>query len=282
MLGGKRNGRQASCAGSAWPRSPATDRGHARLRGGLRCALRPRPLRHLARESARATAPRRPDGIGLVAVLYRPDRVRRPRTALPVQADPARCRLVRRSRRPQLQPPGPAALPARATNAFGATTISTMWSSSSTTTSPRPRPGAAAPSSSISPHRDFAPTAGCVAVTEKAMRRLLARVGPADRAHRRLTLAQARSPKIALPTDIGRAEGDRRLEIAAHPHRQRREPEALGDLGEQREMRRRRFLERRDAHQPVDREAMHFAAAVDECVGFLRQDARLLRLRRRC
>ena len=43
-------------------------------------------------------------------------------------------------------------------------------------------------------------------------------------------------------------------------------------------MRRRRLIERREAHQPLDREPVLGAAAADEIVGRLGQDAGLLRL----
>ena len=55
-------------------------------------------------------------------------------------------------------------------------------------------------------------------------------------------------------------------------------PSRSADLGQQREMRCRHILERRNAHQPVDRKPMHRLAALDEGVGLLRQDACLLRL----
>ena len=84
--------------------------------------------------SAAPASPRRKregDGAtpaGRIAPRRRP-LSRRPRSAaadrLPVEPIRPRSRLVRRSRRPQLQPPGPPALSARATSACGATTTST-------------------------------------------------------------------------------------------------------------------------------------------------------------
>ena len=55
-------------------------------------------------------------------------------------------------------------------------------------------------------------------------------------------------------------------------------PLRRGDLGGQREMRRRRFVGRRDAHQAGDREPVGLAAGLEEVVGGFRQDAGLLRL----
>ncbi len=119
--------------------------------GGLVRPLRPRPRRHRLPEARGRRGRRRSGRFGLVSVLYRPDRLRRPRTALPVGADPAGRRLVRRSRRPALQPPGRVCPIRRATSGCGARTTSTTWSSSSTTTSSGPAAAPAAPSSSTSP-----------------------------------------------------------------------------------------------------------------------------------
>src|SRR3954470_15886652 len=47
--------------------------------------------------------------------------------------------------------------------------------------------------------------------------------------------------------DMGGAELDRDREVRAHAHRQTLEPVARGDLGSQREMRRRRVIDRRNA-----------------------------------
>ena len=50
------------------------------------------------------------------------------------------------------------------------------------------------------------------------------------------------------------------------------------DLGGEREMRPRRFLERRNAHQPGNRQAVFVAAGGEKRIGVLRQHAGLLRL----
>ncbi len=76
---------------------------------------------------------------------------------------------------------------------------------------------------------------------------------------------------------MGRAQLRGDVEIPAHPHRQDGEGVAGGDLGEQCEMRRRRIVRGRNAHQSLNGEAIVFPALSDEGVGFLRQDARLLR-----
>ncbi len=78
--------------------------------------------------------------------------------------------------------------------------------------------------------------------------------------------------------DMGGAELDRDRKIGAHAHRQLGEAVALGDLRGQREMRRRRLIDRRDAHQPGDQKAILLAAAPDEIIGLGRGDAGLLRL----
>src|ERR671912_1280786 len=57
----------------------------------------------------------------------------------------------------------------------------------------------------------------------------------------------------AADPHMGRAELDRGFEIGAHAHRERVEPIASGNLGEEREMRRGRLLGGRDAHQALDR-----------------------------
>src|SRR6185312_10911187 len=77
---------------------------------------------------------------------------------------------------------------------------------------------------------------------------------------------------------VGGAEGDGDLEVGAHAHRQQREPVAPGDLRGQREMRRRCVVERRNAHQAGDREAVTLAAGGDEAVGLLRLNAGFLGL----
>ncbi len=53
---------------------------------------------------------------------------------------------------------------------------------------------------------------------------------------------------------------------------------APGNLAQQREIGRRLAVERRDAHQPLDRQAEPVAAGGDESVGVCRQNARFLRL----
>ena len=167
--------------------------------GGLHGALRPRPHRHRpAKARRRRRDARRRLSPGRRALSPRPRcPVRRPR--LPLRAirpdigwcdDPADR---------ELQPAGPPALSRQATSACGATTASTTSSSSSTTISTRDAAARAAPSSSISPREDFAPTEGCVARLAETMRRLLA----APRlAHTVIVIrvGRRRSPKIALPT----------------------------------------------------------------------------------
>jgi len=143
--------------------------------GGLwiPCALgRSGVVRH-KREGDGATPAGR---LGLLAVLYRPDRIRRPPTALPVIPlapdagwcdDPADRRYNR-----------PVRLPCAAGH-------ERLWRSDRLYdvvvvldyNFERPRPGAG---SAIFLHiaaPDFAPTEGCVAVSMTAMRRLLARAG---------------------------------------------------------------------------------------------------------
>jgi L,D-peptidoglycan transpeptidase YkuD (ErfK/YbiS/YcfS/YnhG family) len=130
-------------------------------------------VRH-KREGDGATPARR---LGLLAVLYRPDRVRRPATALPVTPltpdagwcdDPGDRRYNR-----------PVRLPCAARH-------ERLWRTDRLYdvvvvldyNFERPRPGAG---SAIFVHiaaPDFAPTEGCVAVSMTDMRRLLARTGP--------------------------------------------------------------------------------------------------------
>ena len=78
-------------------------------------------------------------------------------------------------------------------------------------------------------------------------------------------------------TDMGGAELDRDREIGAHAHRQVFQAVARGDLGGQREMRRRRLVDRRDAHQPGNDEAVCVAAARKERIRLAGRDAGLLR-----
>ncbi|WP_421725641.1 L,D-transpeptidase family protein [Bauldia sp.] len=113
----------------------------------------------------------------LVALLYRPDRVRRPVTALPIAPlkpnsgwcdDPGDHRYNRPIRLPY---PGRHEKLWRKDNLYDLLVILDY-------NLDRPRPGAG---SAIFLHLaapDFAPTAGCIAVTETTMRRLLARSRP--------------------------------------------------------------------------------------------------------
>jgi L,D-peptidoglycan transpeptidase YkuD (ErfK/YbiS/YcfS/YnhG family) len=144
--------------------------------GGLNlpCALGRSGIRRMKREGDGVTPAGR---FGLVAVLYRPDRLRRPPTRLPVAAlrpdsgwcdDPA----DRRYNRP-VRLPYPASHERlwRDDHLYDLVVVLDY-------NLVRPRPGAG---SAIFLHLaapDFAPTAGCVAITEAAMRRLLARAGP--------------------------------------------------------------------------------------------------------
>ncbi len=89
----------------------------------------------------------------------------------------------------------------------------------------------------------------------------------------------ARVPKIALPTRTSVAP----IAIAVSkspliPIDSDVEPEPLRDFGEQREVRRHDIVDRRNAHQPVDREPVHVAAARDERIHVAGKHARLLRL----
>ena len=77
---------------------------------------------------------------------------------------------------------------------------------------------------------------------------------------------------------MGGAELDGDREVGAHAHRQALQPVTLGDLGGQREMRRRRVVDRRNAHQAGNRQAVFFAAAGYEGIRLGWGDARLLRL----
>ena len=75
------------------------------------------------------------------------------------------------------------------------------------------------------------------------------------------------------------AESDRDGKIGAHPHRKQLQAIAARDFGCQREMRRRRFGVRRNAHQPRNDQAMTVAAGGKKAIGVLWQDAGFLRLR---
>jgi L,D-peptidoglycan transpeptidase YkuD (ErfK/YbiS/YcfS/YnhG family) len=139
-----------------------------------RCALGRSGIAWRKREGDGAT----PAGtFGLVAVLYRPDRVPRPRTSLPVTAirensgwcdDPADRAYNREVRLP-----------------FAAS-HERLWRDDHLydvvviidfNLSP-PAPGAGSAIFLHLAREDFAPTEGCVAVSPETMRRLLARVGP--------------------------------------------------------------------------------------------------------
>ena len=73
---------------------------------------------------------------------------------------------------------------------------------------------------------------------------------------------------------MGRAELDRGREIGAHAHRQILQPVARGDLCGQCEVRRRRIVDRRNAHQAGNRQAVFFAAAGYEGIRLGWGDAR--------
>ena len=73
-------------------------------------------------------------------------------------------------------------------------------------------------------------------------------------------------------------ELDRDGEVGAHAHRQLRQTVARGDLGGQREMRPRRVVDGRNAHQAGNPQTIFVAAAGNEGVGVGRRHAGLLRL----
>ena len=77
---------------------------------------------------------------------------------------------------------------------------------------------------------------------------------------------------------MGGAELDRDREVGAHAHRQIFQPVARGDLRGQRKMRRRRIVDRRDAHQAGNLQPVLLAAGGNEGVGLAGRDAGLLRL----
>jgi len=58
--------------------------------------------------------------------------------------------------------------------------------------------------------------------------------------------------------------------IGAHTHREIFQPVVRSDFRGQREMRRRRFVDRRDAHQAGNHQAIFLPAARNEGVGFVR------------
>jgi len=140
----------------------------------LRCALGRGGIRQRKREGDGITPAGR---FGLVATFYRPDRVRRPRTGLPIaplRPDSGWCDdpTDRRYNRP-VRLPCPASHERlwRDDHLYDLLVVLDYNLT-------RPRRGAG---SAIFLHLaapGFAPTAGCVAVTEQAMRRLLVRAGP--------------------------------------------------------------------------------------------------------
>lgn len=71
---------------------------------------------------------------------------------------------------------------------------------------------------------------------------------------------------------MGCAELGGDFEIAAHPHRKRAEAISRGDHRQKGEMRGRRLVRRRNAHQSFDREAEFLDATADELVGRLRRN----------
>ena len=77
---------------------------------------------------------------------------------------------------------------------------------------------------------------------------------------------------------MGRPKCDRDGKIRAHPHRQQAQPVALGDLGRQGKVRRRRFVHRRQAHEAGNGEPIGCAAALQERVRIFRQDPGFLLL----
>ena len=87
------------------------------------------------------------------------------------------------------------------------------------------------------------------------------------------------APKIAVPTRTWVAPKQIAFsKIGAHAHAEEAEPGAPGDLAQQREMRCRLLVERRNAHQAFDRQAEPVAALDDEVIGHGRKNPRLLRL----
>lgn len=77
---------------------------------------------------------------------------------------------------------------------------------------------------------------------------------------------------------MGRAELRGDFKIAAHAHRERLEAVSGGDFRKEGEMRRRRLISRRNAHESVDFEPEFGAAPPDKGIRFLRRDACLLQL----
>ena len=97
------------------------------------------------------------------------------------------------------------------------------------------------------------PTAGCIAVSRKDMREGAGAVRTAHPDEGVVDVRPSGSCALAedrrADPDMRGAEGDRGFEIAAHAHAELRQAVALGDLGQQREMRRRLLIGRRDAHE---------------------------------
>src|SRR5690606_5303539 len=89
----------------------------------------------------------------------------------------------------------------------------------------------------------------------------------------------ARAENGAADTNAGGAEGNGRLVVAGHAHRQLRQARLAGKLLQQGEMRAGVLVDRRDAHQALDRETMRVPASGEERQRLARIDARLLRLR---
>src|SRR5579871_5788135 len=101
-----------------------------------------------------------------------------------------------------------------------------------------------------------------------------ARPGMTKRARPLPPMPEDRGPHA----DMRGAELDGDGVVGAHAHREIRQPVARGDLGGQREMRRRRLVYRRDAHQAGNLQVVDVAAGRDETVGLAGRDAGLLRL----
>src|SRR6056297_881136 len=77
-------------------------------------------------------------------------------------------------------------------------------------------------------------------------------------------------------TDMGCPQSDGFFEITAHAHRQPGQPVAFGDLFQERKMQGGRFFDRRNAHQPANRE-VHLAAGGHKIIRVAGQNARFLR-----
>ena len=231
--------------------------------------------------SARATAEPRAGLSGCKRLWWRADRLTRPRTALPVRRSAATTPGAR-------TPPTAATIvrsAASRANAGDRLMRDDHLYDFIIEIDHNTRPRIAGRGSAVFVHvarAGFAPTAGCVALAgESALRRLsCAARAEARKISDRLGLPTVgRSPKIAAAdAHMRRAERDRDREIRAHAHRQKLEPVARGDFRGERKMRRRRLVERRNAHQPVDRQPVIVRQLAQERVGILRQHAGLLRL----